>query len=126
MMALFVADLAALALVIGTVIVTLRQPPDDGAEANRSAMIGFLVSVACFIVASPLALWESSTFASAFLSTIVINIRFATLIWSVVAAFSLIVTNAGLMREGLQVMARTGVAILLVLQWPLWEGYLFH
>src|SRR5207249_7365301 len=40
--------------------------------------------------------------------------------------FALMVTLAGAMKQAYQVLARAGVVIFILLQWPLWTGGFFE
>lgn len=120
---LLAADSISLALVVGVLIVLLRrQPANDVAEMTRPVRLEFVISAGAFNLTALLA----TLTIQPVLMTLIVNLRYSALVWLILTTFSLIVTSSGQMRQALQVMARAGVVILLLLQFPLWEGYFFR
>src|SRR5262245_37449147 len=123
MIVLVAIGLISMILMVGALAILLpRQPESDLDEVSRPAQIGFLVAVGALGLASSLAAVSLPPLAM----QIANNLRFSALVWVVLATFSLVVASAGLMQQALQVMARTGVTILMLLQFPLWQGFFFR
>ncbi len=122
LLVLFTANLLTLALTLSVLLLAFWQHPGD---AVGRALIQFLAIVGFYNLSVMLMMAGMILAYPPALEFIVVNQSINGFLLSVVGAFSLVITLAGKMKQAFQVMARAGVVIWLVLQWPLWNGGIF-
>jgi putative methionine-R-sulfoxide reductase with GAF domain len=119
---LFIVNTLALALTLSVLILALWQSPGD--QVGR-AVSQFLGALAFYNFTVMLAMATLMLEPPEDLSIIVINVSIVGYALVIISAFSMIVTMAAMMKQMAQVVARAGVVILVLMQWPLWSGQFF-
>jgi len=122
LLVLFTANLLTLALTLSVLLLALWQHPG---EAIGRALIQFLAIVGFYNLCVMLLMAGTILAYPPTVEFITVNLSINGFLLSVVGAFSLVITLAGKMKQAFQVIARAGVVIWLVLQWPLWNGGFF-
>jgi putative methionine-R-sulfoxide reductase with GAF domain len=119
---LFTANLLTLAVTLSALMLAFWQHPGD--KMGR-AVVQFLGALSFYT------LWVLFTLAGlilhypVMLETIVTNFALSGFAWCILSAFSLVITAAGMMKQAPLVLARAGVVIFILFQWPLWNGQFF-
>ncbi len=119
---LFTANLLALAITLSVLILALAERPGD---KIGSGVIQFLAAVSFSNLAAMLNAAVMIFGFGTYLKTITTNLTLTGFALCIVAAFSLVVSLTGMMREAYQLAARAGFVMFLLLQWPLWTGQFF-
>jgi putative methionine-R-sulfoxide reductase with GAF domain len=121
--ALFTVNLLTLALALSVLMVAVWQRPGD--PLGR-AVIQFLAVLSFYNLSVLFMLAALILGNPPMIAMIAANLTVIGFALCVISAFSLVVTMAGVMRQALQVLARAGVVIFLLIQWPLWFGGFFN
>jgi GAF domain len=119
---LFTANLLALSITLSVLILAYAQRPGD---SMGNAVIQFLAVLAFYNLAVMLDMAVMIFNFGPYLQTITTNLTVAGFALSIVAAFSLLVSLAGMMHQVYQLAARAGFVMFILLQWPLWTGQFF-
>ncbi len=120
---LFTANLLTLAITLSALMLALWQHPGDRmgqAVVQFLGALGFYTLAVLFMLAGLILKYPPM------LVTIAENLGVAGFALCVLSAFSLVVTSAGMMKQALLVVARAGVVIFILFQWPLWTGRFFN
>ena len=120
---LFLANVIALAITLSVLIVAWSQHPGD--QLGRSvtqflSVLAFynftvLASMAALLFQAPLPVEQAMNYLSVLGFGLCLS-----------AAFSLLLSLAGKLRQAFHVFARLGFILVLLTQWPLWTGQLFE
>src|SRR5258708_8526678 len=113
---LFTANLLALAITLSVLILALAERPGD---KMGSGVIQFLAAVSFSNLAAMLNAAVMIFGFAPYLKTITTNLTLTGFALCIVAAFSLVVSLTGMMREAYQLAARAGFVMFLLLQSPL-------
>jgi hypothetical protein len=119
---LFMANMLAFTIALSVLIIALAQRPNERAG---HAVVQFVASLAFYNFLVMLTMAVEFLHGPLPLFGIVSNLSITGFALCVVSAFSMVITLAGLMKQALQVFARAGIVMVLVLQWPIWSGQLF-
>jgi putative methionine-R-sulfoxide reductase with GAF domain len=122
MFILFIANTLALAITLSVLILALWQNPGD---AVGRAVSQFLAALAFYNFTVMLTMATLMLNPPTALSMIVTNLSIVGYGLCIITAFAMIITLAGMMKQAFQVIARAGVVILILIQWPLWNGQFF-
>ncbi|MCC7448906.1 MAG: GAF domain-containing protein [Anaerolineae bacterium] len=122
LLVLFTANLLTLALTLSVLLLALWQHPG---EAVGRTLIQFLAIVGFYNLSVMLLMAGTILAYPPVVEFVTVNLSITGFLLSVVGAFSLVITLAGKMKQAFQVIARSGVVVALVLQWPLWNGGFF-
>jgi len=119
---LFIANLLALSVTLGVLFLAFWQHPGDKAG---QAVTQFLVVVAFYNLTVMLSMVVLIFDLATDVKVIATNLSITGFMLSIVAAFSLVVSLAGMMKQVYQVLARAGFVIFVLLLWPLWTSKFF-
>jgi putative methionine-R-sulfoxide reductase with GAF domain len=123
LLALFIANLLALAVSLSVLMLAFWQQAGD---ISGWSVVQFLGAVALYNLTELLMLTGRIFDFPTILTTITINLTVTGFALCLLSTFSLVVSLAGMMKQALQVIARTGFVILILIQWPLWTGGFFE
>lgn len=119
---LFLANMLAFTIALSVTIIALAQRPNERAG---HAVVQFAAALAFYDFAVMMVLAIEFLQGPLPLFTLLSNLSISAFALCVVAAFSMVVTLAGLMKQRFQVFARAGVVMWILLQWPIFSGNLF-
>jgi len=119
---LFIANLLALSVTLGVLFLAFSQHPGDKAG---QAVTQFLAAVAFYNLTVMLSMVVLIFDLATDVKVIATNLSITGFLLSIVAAFSLVVSLAGMMKQAYQVLARAGFVIFILLLWPLWRSKFF-
>jgi hypothetical protein len=120
---LFIANLLALVVSLSVLLLAVWQQAGD---AIGWSVVQFLSAVAFYNLTELLMIGGRIVAFPTILTTITINLTITGFALCLLSTFSLVVSLAGMMKQSLQVFARTGFVILILIQWPLWTGGFFE
>src|SRR5689334_14497909 len=119
---LFIANLLALSVTLGVLFLAMSQYSGDKVG---QAVTQFLAAVAFYNLTVMLSMVVLIFDLAPDLKVIATNLSITGFMLSIVAAFSLVVSLAGMMKQAYQVLARAGFVIFVLLMWPLWNNRFF-